>query len=218
MNRAVDYAHEASKIVLQTSSVYVRTGGDPFFFSSGWASPVFIDIKRLISFPDSRTRLIELALARIDQEFTPGTYQQIAGGEPAGAPFAAIIADRRNLPLVVAMRQSRGFGRFAQLEGRFEPGTRTLLFDDLTTDGHSKAMFKRALEAAQAKVIGIFVLLDYGIFPEKPDIKSLMSLSDIVSVAEEENFLDKRSLDAIRAFAANAPMWSKRNGGIGGIS
>ena len=62
-------AIEAAQIVLEAGAVYTRTSGDPFFFSSGWASPVFIDIKRLISFPSARDRLLTLAVDRIDQEF-----------------------------------------------------------------------------------------------------------------------------------------------------
>ena len=122
------------------------------------------------------------------------------------------------MPLVVAMKQSRGFGRLSQLEGRFEPGARTLLIDDLTTDGQTKATFKRALEAAEAKVVGIFVLFDYSIFPASPDVTSLMTLSDIVCVAEKGDYLSTGALNDVKTFASDAPKWSKQNGGIGGFS
>ncbi len=91
-------ALEAARIVVEAGAVYTRTTGDPFFLSSGWASPVFIDIKRLISFADARERLIELALSKIDQTFPAGTFDQIAGCELAGVPFAAIIADTAAAP------------------------------------------------------------------------------------------------------------------------
>ena len=39
---------QAAQIVVQSGAVYTRTSGDPFFFASGWASPIFVDIKRLI--------------------------------------------------------------------------------------------------------------------------------------------------------------------------
>jgi orotate phosphoribosyltransferase len=100
-------AIEAARIVLEAGAVYTRTSGDPFFFSSGWASPVFIDIKRLISFPSARDRLLTLALDRIDPEFGRDGFELIAGCELAGVPFAAMVADRRGLPLVVAMKQRR---------------------------------------------------------------------------------------------------------------
>lgn len=215
MTGATAEALEAATIVLDAGAVYTRTTGDPFFFSSGWASPIFIDIKRLISFPNARSRLLELALGKIDQAFGADAFDQIAGCELAGVPFAAMIADRRAVPLVVAKKQSRGFGRLAQLEGTFEPGARTLLLDDLTTDGRTKATFKQALEVAEAKVIGVFVLLDYSIFPAAPEMTSLMTLADIVAVAKQTNALDPSALETVQAFQADAPLWSKRNGGIG---
>jgi orotate phosphoribosyltransferase len=209
-------ALEAARIVLEAGAVYTRTSGDPFFFSSGWASPVFVDIKRLISFPTARNRLLELALNRIADTNGGDSLEQIAGCELAGVPFASMIADRLGLPLVVAMKQSRGFGRLSQLEGTFEPGPRTLLIDDLTTDGGTKATFKRALEAAEAQVLSIFVLFDYRIFPAPPEITSLMTLADIIAVAQKDDLLEAGSLQTIVAFHEDAPAWSKRNGGIGG--
>ena len=176
----------AAATVLEAGAVYTRVSGDPFFFSSGWASPVFIDLKRLISFPAARNRLVELAEARIGQEFGSNAFDQIAACELAGVPYATMIADRSNLPLVVAMKQSRGFGRLAQIEGAFEPGARTLLVDDLTTDGRTKATFRRALETAEADVVGVFVLLDYAVFPAPSMVTSLMTLADIVLVLVDQ--------------------------------
>lgn len=211
-------ALEAADIVLGAGAVYTRTSGDPFFFSSGWASPVFIDVKRLISYPAARNRLLELALSKIDEEFGEGAFDQIAGCELAGIPFASMIADRRTLPLVVAKKQSRGFGRLSQIEGTFEPGARTLLIDDLTTDGRTKATFRQALVGAEASVVGIFVLLDYSIFSAPTGVTSLMTLTDIIAAAEQSNALDPNALQTVQAFQADAPLWSKRNGGIGAIN
>jgi orotate phosphoribosyltransferase len=208
-------ASKAAEIVLEHDVVYTRTSGDPFFFSSGWASPVFIDIKRLISNPKAREQLLELALGKIAQEVGSDEFDQIAGCELAGVPFAAMIADRLSLPFIIALKQAKGFGRLSQCEGDFEPGARTLLLDDVTTDGGTKTTFKTALERAEAKVIGIFVLFAYDIFPGSPQITSLMTLADIIAAAETHGQLDASTISEIQKFAENAPKWSKRNGGIG---
>ncbi len=211
-------AAEAAAIVVENGAVYTRSGGDPFFFSSGWASPVFIDIKRLIALPQARERLIELALSRIATIMTATPFEQIAGCELAGVPFAAIIADRLKLPLVVVLKQRKGFGRLAQFEGTFEPGTRTLLIDDLTTDGVTKATFRSAIEDAEAAVVSTFVLLDYRIFASKQQLNSLITLADIIAAADLGKHIDQSALEDVRAFAADAPGWSRRHGGIGGLT
>ena len=210
-------AAEAADLVLKSGIVYTRTSGDPFFFSSGWASPVFVDVKRLISLPVARSRLVELSLEIIDQQIGTDAYEQIAGCELAGVPFAAMIADRKNTPLVVAMKQGKGFGRLARFEGTFEPGTRTLLMDDLTTDGRTKSSVQNALEEAEADVVGIYVILDYKIFPGSPSITSLVTLGDIIAAAKNGNHLSPSVMKELETFAENAPQWSRRNGGIAGI-
>lgn len=207
-------ARQAAELVLKHGVVYTRTSGDPFFFSSGWASPVFIDIKRLISNPKARDQLLDLALEKITQEIGSGEFDQIAGCELAGVPFAAMVADRLKLPFIIALKQAKGFGRLSQCEGDFEPGARTLLLDDVTTDGSTKTTFKTALERAEAHVIGIFVLFAYNIFPGSKEVTSLMTLKDIIVAAEAHDELDVSTRNEIQKFAENASKWSKRNGGI----
>ncbi len=211
-------AKEAAALLLQHGAVYTRVGREPFFFSSGWASPVFIDLKRMISFPAARARLIELSIAKIESDFGISKIDQICGCELAGVPFAAAVADRTNLPLTVALKQSRGFSRLAQFEGVFEPGTRTLLLDDLTTDGQTKAMFRKALERAQADVVGIFVLLDYAVFSSAHEMTSLLTLPDIVAAAKDGGQLEADEIAEIATFAADAAAWSQRHGGIASLS
>jgi orotate phosphoribosyltransferase len=208
-------AAEAARIVVESGAVYTRTAGDPFFFTSGWASPIFVDIKRLISLPAARDALVAMALRRIVVTWGTGSFEIIAGCELAGIPFATIIADRLGLPLVVVRKQGKGFGRLAQFEGTFEPGTRALLVDDLSTDGINKATFRAAMERSEANVVGTFVLMDYAIFAPGATITSITTLADVIAAAEAGRHLDARALAEVKSFAADPPRWSKRNGGIG---
>lgn len=65
---------------------------------------MFVDIKRLISLPGARSRLVELSLQIINQQIGNDAYEQIAVCKIAGVPFAAMIADRKNKLLLVAMK------------------------------------------------------------------------------------------------------------------
>ena len=69
----------------------------PFTFTSGWASPVYIDCRKIISYPRARTRISDLGVEKINRAIGFETIESIAGGETAGIPFAAWIADRMNL-------------------------------------------------------------------------------------------------------------------------
>ena len=215
MRTQENWASETARIITQNRSLYTRTDGDPFFFSSGWASPVFIDCKKLISSPDDRRLLVEMAVECITAQIDLDTLDVIAGCELTGVPFAALIADHLNKPLVIVCKQSKGFGRLAQFEGGFEPGERVLLVDDLATDGASESVFLTALRQAEAKILSTFVLINFNIFKRENDMFSLATLKDIMERAQADDYLGSRGADEVGNFMNDAPAWSRLNGGIG---
>jgi len=215
MRTQENWASETARIITQNRSLYTRTDGDPFFFSSGWASPVFIDCKKLISSPDDRRLLVEMAVECITAQIDLDMLDVIAGCELTGVPFAALIADHLNKPLVIVCKQSKGFGRLAQFEGGFEPGERVLLVDDLATDGASESVFLTALRQAEAKILSTFVLINFNIFKRENDMFSLATLKDIMERAQADDYLGSRGADEVGNFMNDAPAWSRLNGGIG---
>jgi len=138
----------------------------PFIFTSGWASPVYTDCRRLISFPRVRRTLMDFGASIIMREAGFEQFDAVAGGETAGIPFAAWMADKLDLPMLYVRKKAKGFGRNAQIEGDVQAGQRILLVEDLTTDGRSKVNFCNALRQAGAKVDHIFVCFFYDIYPD----------------------------------------------------
>src|ERR1700726_2558157 len=82
----------------------------PFIFTSGWASPVYTDCRRLISFPRVRHTLTNFAAATILREAGFEQFDAVAGGETAGIPFAAWMADRLQLATSSVRKKPKGVG------------------------------------------------------------------------------------------------------------
>ena len=217
-----DLAETTAQILLDTHAILFQPE-QPVFFSSGWASPVFVDCKRIISYPVARAALIELAIRKILSTAGYTAFDVIAGGEGAGVPFAAMIADRLHLPLVVVRQQAMGFGPRSQTDGVIEPGNRVLLVDDVTTDGRTKAVFCEGLRRAGADIRQVFVLFKYGIFDrvirdlDQLDVtlSALATWSDVLRVARTRGALEADILDGIEAYIADPISWSERHGGLG---
>ncbi|MCL6645350.1 MAG: orotate phosphoribosyltransferase [Dehalococcoidia bacterium] len=194
----------------------------PFIFTSGWASPVYIDCRWLISFPRVRRALIDFAATTILREAGFERFDAVAGGETAGIPFAAWLADRLMLPMLYVRKQPKGFGRNAQIEGRLRAGERVLLVEDLTTDGRSKVNFCNALRAAGGTVEHCFVLFFYDIYPESRKILADLGVTlhylatwwDILAVAKEDGRFDPKMLAEIEAFMHDPAGWSATHGGV----
>ena len=194
---------------------------DPFTFTSGRASPVYVDCRKVISYPRARGTLMDLAVEMIDREIGRDAVDVVAGGETAGIPFAAWIAERLDRPMIYVRKQPKGFGRNARIEGTFAEGARVLLVEDLATDGGSKLSFVDAVRTAGGEIAHTVVLFHYGIFPQgiaalKQHGVSLHALAtwwDALAVAEERGYLAAEGLAAVRAFLEDPNAWSAAHGG-----
>src|SRR3954465_8869337 len=158
-------AEVTARMLLEVEAV-LFSADKPFIFTSGWASPVYIDCRKLIFYPRIRRQLVDFATATLARDAGFEQFDVVAGGETAGIPYAAWIADRLGLPMQYVRKKPKGFGRNAQIEGDVREGARPLLCADLPTDGRSKINFVSALREAGAIVEHVFVNFYYDIFPE----------------------------------------------------
>ena len=99
-----DAAEITARILLETQAVLFQPD-DPFTFTSGRLSPVYVDCRRLISFPRARRKLMDLGADLIERRVGCESLDAIAGGETAGIPFAAWIADRLRLPMLYVRKK-----------------------------------------------------------------------------------------------------------------
>jgi orotate phosphoribosyltransferase len=209
-----------ARILLEIGAVNFRPA-EPYTLTSGWKSPVYIDMRRVISFPRARRKITELAAISITREIGFETVEAVAGGETAGIPYAAWIADSLALPMLYVRKQPKGFGRNAQIEGHFTDGQNVVLVEDLASDGASKVNFVQALRVAGTKVGHTFVVFFYGVFPGAlktleeidVDLHYLANWWDVLEVAEELGHFDKAALDEVRKFLHDPISWSALNGG-----
>jgi orotate phosphoribosyltransferase len=214
-------ADMTAKMMLEVKAVHFSQD-KPFVFTSGWASPVYIDVRKLISYPRVRSALIDFAAATIVRDVGFEQFDTVAGGETAGIPYAAWIADRLSLPMQYVRKKPKGFGRGAQIEGHIEEGARTLLVEDLTTDGRSKVNFCKALRDAGAVVDHVFVVFYYDIFPESKQIISdikvkLLHLAtwwDVLRVVKQGGYFENRVIEEVERFLNAPAKWSAEHGGV----
>ena len=214
-------ADMTAKMMLEVKAVHFSQD-KPFVFTSGWASPVYIDCRKLISYPRVRSALIDFATATIVRDVGFEQFDTVAGGETAGIPYAAWIADRLSLPMQYVRKKPKGFGRGAQIEGHIEEGARTLLVEDLTTDGRSKVNFCKALRDAGAIVDYVLVMFYYDIFPESKKIIAdievkLLHLAtwwDVLRVVKQGGYFEPRVIDEVERFLHAPAKWSAEHGGV----
>ncbi len=151
---------EIARALIETGAVLIRPD-EPFTLASGRKSPVYVDCRRLISFPDVVKRVTR-AFAQIAEERVGlQNVEVVAGGETAGIPFAAFLAYELGKPMIYVRKAPKGHGRGSQIEGVLEEGQRVVLVEDLVTDGGSKLAFIEGIERAGGRVEHCLCVFEY---------------------------------------------------------
>jgi len=198
----------------------------PYKYASGIMSPVYIDCRKLLSFPRVRSTVMDFAASTLLRDAGFEQFDCIAGGETAGIPFAALLADRLGLPMIYVRKKPKGHGRNAQIEGEMKDGARVLVIEDLTTAGGSMFTFIDAIRAAGGVVDHGIALFSYGIFPEaqqrfangKVQFHHIATWREVLAIAKQQKLFDDRTLQEVEAFLDAPLAWSARNGGVSELS
>ena len=209
-------ALKTARILLDIKAINLSPE-QPFTLTSGRKSPVYIDCRRIISFPAERRELMGYAVDVLKSASALENLDMVAGGETAGIAYAAWIAERLNLPMLYVRKKPKGFGKMAQIEGVLEKeGKRVLLVEDLATDGGSKIAFCDVLRKAGARVTDAFALFYYGIYPNSREMLAeagiklhfLTTWWQVLEVAKEQNAFPRAALGELENFLAGPDNWS----------
>ncbi|WP_107495269.1 orotate phosphoribosyltransferase [Thalassobius sp. I31.1] len=207
-------AEMTAKMLLDIEAVHFNAR-KPFILASGLPSPTYIDCRKLISYPRIRTTLMDFLTCTVMRDAGLESYDNIAGGETAGIPFAALVAERMALPMTYVRKKPKGYGRNARIEGAMSEGQRVLLVEDLTTDGGSKLSFVDAIRDTGASCDRTAVIFYYGIFHETEKTLSdhgvglsyLCTWWDVLKVARDEKRFDEETLTEVESFLNDPRAW-----------
>ena len=189
---------------------------EPFTHASGKQAPTYVDCRKLISYPRIRSVLMDFLSVTIMREAGFEAFDNIAGGETAGIPFAALVAERLALPMTYVRKKPKGYGKNARIEGEMTQTQRVLLVEDLTTDGGSKLSFVDAIRETGATCNATAVIFYYGIFEgvEKTlsdhgvQLLHLCTWWDVLAEAKARGSYDTQTLDAVESYLRDPAGWS----------
>jgi len=211
-----DIARQSAEILINTKCVGFNAV-QPFVYTSGAIGPVYVDCRRPIAFAKERSQLMGFATEMLKDL----GIDYVAGGETAGIPYAAFLAERMNLPMLYVRKKPKGFGRMGQIEGHFEEGSNpnVLLVEDLQRDGGSKVPFVTALRQAGAQVKDSFVVFHYGTFAKSEERMKELSMNlhclcnwwDVLEVAKEKDYFDAKTIESVELFLNEPETWQAQN-------
>ena len=211
---AAEIARLTARALLEIKAVLFNAE-TPFMLASGLPSPTYVDCRKLISYPRIRSGLMDFLTVTVMRNVGFEAFDNIAGGETAGIPFAALVAERLALPMTYVRKKPKGYGRNARIEGAMTEGQRVLLVEDLTTDGGSKLSFVDAIRETGATCGHTAVIFYYGIFPETEarlgdhgvKLIHLCTWWDMLAEARAQGTFDAETLEGVEAFLNDPRGW-----------
>jgi orotate phosphoribosyltransferase len=188
---------------------------EPFVFTSGARSPVYVNVRGLLSHVDIRERICTILAEECAEIAAAADVDVLIGGETAGIPFAAIAASKLGMPMGYARKKAKAFGMKEMIEGLEAAGRRAILVEDLTTDGQSKVSFAEQIRGCGCVLNWVVSIFYYGIYPSAESVfegadlslRYLCDWSDILTAARKVGGLPAGRIDELGAFLKTPTSW-----------
>jgi len=164
-----------------------------FNLASGKTSPIYIDLRRMVSFPP---------LLRMAVQAYIGLLQGLAGDLMAAVPYAALpvaalVSMRLNKPLIYPRKEIKTHGTGQAVEGAYQPGQSAVLLEDVVTSGGSIINAIDILRAEGLIVKDVVVLVDRQQGGHAKLAQAGLKMHAFLSIREIiENLFDQQLIDA----------------------
>ncbi|MEL7644671.1 MAG: orotidine-5'-phosphate decarboxylase [Anaerolineaceae bacterium] len=173
-----------------------------FTLASGKQSPVYLDLRRLVSYPD----VLDMAVEAYIDRLIPLDFDCLAGVPYAALPIAAIAASRLKRPMVYPRKETKTHGTSQMVEGVFQQGQQAVLLEDVITSGGSIQTAAETLSSAGLQVRDAVVLVDReqggvsALAQQGIQVHAVLTMRQILTRLEKQDLIDQSTYQEVRRY------------------
>jgi orotate phosphoribosyltransferase len=211
-------AKKVANLLLSIQAVTFRFN-PPFTYTTGLKSPVYLDNRIVMSYPDVRNQIINFYIEAIKENIGLPNAEWISATATAAIPHGTLVADRLHLPLVYVRPTTKSYGKGNKIEGYLKKGSKVVIIEDHITTADSVVNNIKTIRESGSEATYCITTSTYETQKSQDSLKenniTLLPLTTgkiIIQTALENGQITQKEKDSIDVWFEDPPAWAKKMG------